>query len=110
MEWHRESHRKKEGVFSMNVAVLGAGSWGTALAKVLHDNGHTVTVWGRNADALRELSSGRNERYLPGVALPHEWTCEADLLRAAGGKDCIVIAIPSKGFREIAGQLRDSKA
>jgi glycerol-3-phosphate dehydrogenase (NAD(P)+) len=94
----------------MNVAVLGAGSWGTALAQVLHDNGHTVTVWARKPEALRELSSGRNERYLPGIALPCDWTCEADLARAAAGKSCIVVAIPSKGFREVAAQLRDSNA
>jgi glycerol-3-phosphate dehydrogenase (NAD(P)+) len=94
----------------MNVAVLGAGAWGTALAKVLHDNGHSVTLWARNPDLLRELSSGRNERYLPGVSLPSDWTCEGDLSRAVTAKDCVVLAIPSKAFRDVAAQLRDSRA
>jgi glycerol-3-phosphate dehydrogenase (NAD(P)+) len=40
--------------------MLGAGSWGTALAKVLRANRHEVTIWGRNPDALKELKEGRN--------------------------------------------------
>jgi glycerol-3-phosphate dehydrogenase (NAD(P)+) len=95
----------------VNVAVLGAGSWGTALAKILRDNGHAVTLWTRNADALTEISrTRRNERYLPGVPLPEDWTCEPDLTRAAAEKNCIVLAIPSKAFRAIAGQLANSPA
>ena len=94
----------------MNVAVLGAGAWGTALAKVLHDNGHSVTLWARNPDLLRELSGGRNERYLPGVALPSDWVCESELVRAVTAKECVVLAIPSRVFRDVAAQLRDSRA
>jgi len=94
----------------VNVAVLGAGAWGTALAKVLHGNGHTVTIWARHAAALQELAEGRNERYLPGVALPKDWTCEADLARAAVNKDCVVFAVPSRSFREIATSLDVSQA
>lgn len=94
----------------MNVAVLGAGSWGSALAKVLSENGHTVTVWGRNADALAEIRrTRRNERYLPGVELPEDWRFEPDVKRAAEGQDCIVVAVPSKGFRAVAEQLAGSK-
>ena len=55
----------------MNITVLGAGAWGTALAKLLCESGHAVTLWGHDAahlDAVR--AAGRNERYLPGVALP----------------------------------------
>ena len=94
----------------MNVAVIGAGAWGTALAKVLQENGHAVTLWARDKTLLRELASGRNERYLPGVPLPSNWTCEGDLVRAAENKDCIVLAIPSKVFRDIAAQLAHSRA
>lgn len=93
----------------MNVAVAGAGSWGTALAKVLHGNGHRVTIWARDAATLRELSAGRNDRYLPGVPLPHDWVAEPDLRRAIAGQECIVVAVPSKAFRDIASQLQDFK-
>ena len=94
----------------MKVAVLGAGSWGTALAKVLRANNHEVTIWGRNSDALQELREGRNERYLPGITLPRDWICEPDLARAVAGRECLVFAVPSKAFRELAVSLPETKA
>ena len=95
----------------MKVTVVGAGAWGTALAKVLHANGHAVTLWSRDAAALDEIKrTGRNERYLPGVELPADWTCEPDLARAAAGAECILMAVPSKAFRDVASRLRDSRA
>lgn len=95
----------------MNVAVLGAGAWGTALAKLLQTNGHAVTLWARDAALLTEIhTSHRNERYLPGLELPAGWTCEPDLAKAVAAKDCIVAAIASTGFREVATQLRDSRS
>ena len=51
----------------MKITVLGAGAWGTALAKVLHENGNAVTLWDIATDTLDELRRGRSERYLPGV-------------------------------------------
>ncbi len=53
------------------VAVLGAGSWGTALAIVLADNGHRVTLWGRSAETVDEINARRtNRRYLSDAVLP----------------------------------------
>ena len=93
----------------MNVAVLGAGAWGTALAKVLHANGHRITLWTRHAGALAEIQRARrNERYLPGVELPADWSYESALAPAAAGRDCIIVAVASKGFREVAAQLGDA--
>jgi len=95
----------------MNVTVLGAGAWGTALAKILHENGHALTLWGRNADALAEIrSTRRNERYLPGIDLPRKWQCEPSLARATEGRDAIVLAIPSKAFREVGEKLAGTEA
>ena len=54
----------------MRITVLGAGAWGTALAKVLRENGNAVALWDINAETLEELRQGRSERYLPGVKLP----------------------------------------
>jgi glycerol-3-phosphate dehydrogenase (NAD(P)+) len=94
----------------MRVAVLGAGAWGTALAKVLHDNGHAVTLWSRAAADLVEMQrTRRNERYLPGVALPETWEYQPDLTRATAGRECIVLAVPSRGFRNVAQQLAASE-
>ena len=95
----------------MNVAVLGAGAWGTALAKVLHENGHGITLWGHSASELAEIQGTRkNERYLPGIELPSGWNYEPALSKAASAKDCVVVAIPSKVFREVAARLSGLKS
>lgn len=94
----------------MKITVLGAGAWGTALAKSLHKNGNAVTLWGHDAQRLEELRrTGRNERYLPGVELPRELRIEPDLTKAIAGSDGVVAAIPSKAFREVTEKLADFK-
>jgi len=90
----------------MRITVLGAGAWGTALAKVLQENGNPVTLWDRQAEALAEIQRGRNERYLPGVALPTDWRTQPNFAQAVGGAEVIVLAVPSQAFREVTDQLR----
>ena len=92
----------------MNVAVIGAGAWGTALGLVLHHRGRAVTFWGHDAAHLEEMRrSARNERYLPGFDLPKEWSYEPDLRRAVSGADVAVVAVPSKAVREVATELSE---
>ena len=90
----------------MKVTVLGAGAWGTALAKVLHENGNHVTLWDKSTETLDELRAGRSEKYLPGVPLPTAWRLETDFEKAVGGRECVVIAIPSQAFRQVATKLK----
>jgi glycerol-3-phosphate dehydrogenase (NAD(P)+) len=94
----------------MKITVLGAGAWGTALAKVLHENGNAVALWDIAAETLDELRRGRSERYLPGVPLPTSWKVEADLKKAVGGAECLVMAIPSQAFRQVAVKLEGHPA
>ncbi len=94
----------------MKTTVLGAGAWGTALAKVLTQNGHAVTLWDVDAETLEELRHGRSERYLPGVKLPTEWKAETDFKRAVTGAECLVMAIPSQFFRSVAANLKGHPA
>ena len=90
----------------MNVGVLGAGAWGCALAKVLHDNGHQITVWGRNPDLLDQIKcSGENQRYLPGIPLGGGWSLSSDLKSVVNGRDALVMAVPSGGFRSVAERI-----
>ncbi|HMP82285.1 MAG TPA: NAD(P)H-dependent glycerol-3-phosphate dehydrogenase [Verrucomicrobiota bacterium] len=89
----------------MKITVLGAGAWGTALAKVLQENGNAVTLWDIDATTLDNLRRGSNERYLPGVSLPTDWKVETDFDKATGGRECIVMAIPSQAFRQVASKL-----
>lgn len=90
----------------MNICVLGAGAWGAALAKVLHENGNVVTLWDRDPALLAELQQGRSEKLLPGVALPTEWKTEPDFTKATGGREILVMAVPSRAFREVAQKLK----
>jgi glycerol-3-phosphate dehydrogenase (NAD(P)+) len=90
----------------MNVTVIGAGAWGTALSNLLGQNGHAVTLWGHNPAHLAQIKeSGQNEFYLPGVAVWREIRFESDLEQAVNGSACVVIAVPSKFFREITGRI-----
>ena len=89
------------------ITVLGAGSWGTAFAKVLADAAadagahRTVCLWGRNPESMATLTrEGRNERYLPGVELPGTLEFSSDLESALRGAELVVAAIPAQSLRE----------
>jgi glycerol-3-phosphate dehydrogenase (NAD(P)+) len=90
----------------MRITVLGAGAWGTALAKILQENGNAVTFWDKTAATLDEIQRGCNERYLPGVALPVDWKTQWDFKKAIGGAECVVLAVPSQAFREVSKKLK----
>lgn len=90
----------------MRITVLGAGAWGTALAKTLHENGNAVTLWDLKPAALEEIRAGRNESYLPGVPLPTDWKTEPDFKKAIGGAECVLLAVPSQAFREVSAKLK----
>jgi glycerol-3-phosphate dehydrogenase (NAD(P)+) len=88
-----------------NVAVLGAGSWGTALAKVLADRGHAVTLWGRSREHAAAIQAERkNARYLPNAKLADTLTATSDLEAAVAGKPFVVAVVPSHTMREVLGQ------
>jgi len=89
-----------------NVAVLGAGSWGTALAVLLANKGDKVTLWGRNIELLEQLAKFReNTKYLPGVHLPANLEITVDMALAVKNADALVLAVPSHGVRELCQAL-----
>ncbi|NKQ56306.1 NAD(P)-dependent glycerol-3-phosphate dehydrogenase [Amycolatopsis sp. K13G38] len=82
------------------ITVLGAGSWGTAFAKVLADAGRDVTVWARRAEVAGEIRDGHsNSGYLPGVTLPENLSATADAAEALSGAHAVVLAVPSQSLR-----------
>ncbi len=91
---------------TQNVAVLGGGSFGTAMAKVLGENGHTVHFWMRDEGQVEEIRATRtNSRYMPGIVLEGEIQPTTDLQKAVGSADVVFVAIPSKAFRSV---IRDN--
>ncbi|HET6604500.1 MAG TPA: NAD(P)H-dependent glycerol-3-phosphate dehydrogenase [Xanthomonadaceae bacterium] len=81
------------------VTVLGAGSWGTALAALITRNGVACTLWGRERDCLDEIvASGRNRRYLPGHDLPPELRVQHGIAAALHGAELALVAVPSHAF------------
>jgi glycerol-3-phosphate dehydrogenase (NAD(P)+) len=88
------------------VAVLGAGSWGTALAVQFARGGRQVRLWGRDPAQLATLSAARcNERYLPGVAFPPSLAVRAGLADAVAGARDILVVVPSHALRTLLTDL-----
>lgn len=86
----------------MNVAVIGGGSWGTALARLLAGNGNRVTIWFHDAEVeAATRASGENAVYLPGFGLPAGVRTTTDLGRALHGAEAIVAACPSHVMRGV---------
>ncbi len=89
------------------IAVLGAGSWGTALAVWLAARGEAVTLWGHDPAHIRCLrETGTNDKYLPGIALPSSVVPVNDL-DAVRDADLAVFVTPSRTLREVASQVRE---
>ena len=88
------------------IAVLGAGSWGTALAILLARNGVKVLLWGNEPDHIATLNTERsNEAFLPGVPFPELLQPVADLSEAIANSDDVLIAVPSSAFRSVLQQI-----
>src|SRR5436305_1172377 len=90
----------------LKVAVVGAGSWGTAFATIPASNGVDTIVWARRQEVAEAIST-RHEcpDYLPGIALPEMLSGTHDLEEALADAHVIVMAIPSHGFREVLKQV-----
>lgn len=90
-----------------NVGVMGAGSWGTALALLLHSNGHQVTVWSINEEEVEMLSKEREHKSkLPGVKIPEDMVFTSDMETAIKEKDFLVLAVPSAFTRGTARKMK----
>jgi glycerol-3-phosphate dehydrogenase (NAD(P)+) len=88
------------------VSVLGAGSWGTALALLMARNGHPTMLWGHHPEHMAKLSTARcNERYLPGARFPDNLRVILDLAEAVKSAEILVVAVPSHAFRNLLVNL-----
>ena len=89
------------------IGILGAGSWGTALAILLHDNGHDVTVWSIHEEEVETLNTTRrHERKLPGVEIPEGIVFTIDMKETMSDKDVCVLAVPSPFIRSTCQKMK----
>ena len=94
------SREKKE-----SVAVVGAGSWGTAFAAMLAGRHESVTLWAHETEVFADLRDRRENRaFLPGIALPPAIRPTNDLAEAVSGKTVVIFAVPSHHLREVAAR------
>ncbi|GBG97249.1 NAD(P)H-dependent glycerol-3-phosphate dehydrogenase [Lactococcus termiticola] len=90
------------------VAVLGPGSWGTALSQVLNDNGHKVIIWGHTEDQIQEINEQHsNKRYFEEVILDEKIQATTDLAEALKDTDAILFVVPTKATRIVAKQVAE---
>lgn len=89
-----------------HIAVVGAGSWGSALSSVLADNNHHVRLWGRDEQQIKEINEHHtNAKYLPGVTLPERVIGYTELKAAIVGVEAILIVVPTKAIRKVLAEI-----
>jgi glycerol-3-phosphate dehydrogenase (NAD(P)+) len=95
------------GKIMAKTTVIGDGGWGTALAMVLQQNGHDVTVWGPFDENIRAVrDAGMNSTYLPGVALPAGIRWTTDTHEATRDASVVVMAVPTQFYRDVAARFK----
>lgn len=91
----------------MKAGIMGAGSWGTAIACHLGKKGYDVSIWDRNEQLISDINRTKtNERYLAGVVIPENVTGTNEIDKCVENAEIIVIAVPSQGVRDVCTRLK----
>lgn len=89
-----------------SIGVIGAGTWGTALAVLLHNNGHQAAIWSALPEEIEEMTKTRRHKNLPEITIPGEIFLTADLEEAMAQKDVLIMAVPSVFVRSTAARMK----
>ena len=92
------------------IGVIGAGSWGTALAILLNENGNDVTLWSHRETEAEHMRQSRECSKLSGIKIPEAVEITSDLKQAVSGKKVLVMVVPSRCMRETAELLKECVA
>lgn len=92
---------------TFDISVIGAGSYGTALAICIARNNHKTLLWGRDQDQVQAMQDNReNSRYLPGIAFPESLSLESDLVKAVSQSKNILLVVPSHAFADMLSKIK----
>ena len=89
-----------------NIAVIGSGSWGIALALLLHRNGHHIKIWSYSADEARSINEDKKCLLLPGVDMPEDFVCYTSLEETMKGAEIVLMVTPSSAIRTTLNNLK----
>ena len=90
------------------IAILGSGSWGTALGKILAEKGYTVFIWGRNKNVIEDININReNSRYLKSIKLPASLNATENIEEALQDADIVILAVTSQSNRETLNRIKN---
>ena len=87
------------------ISIIGGGSWGIALAVLLHKNGHKLTIWSALQTEVEMLRENREHKMMPGVILPEDILCTGDDREAVEGRDLLVMAVASSYTRRTSARI-----
>lgn len=92
----------------MKASIIGAGSWGTALAQVISENGISTSLWARRKEQAKDINKSReNKEYLPGAKISSDIFVSDELKRVASNADLVVLAVPSQAMRKTARNIKN---
>lgn len=91
----------------VKAAIIGCGAWGTTLAKVLGENGHSVNIWCHSAEIAAQINARENKNLLPGIVLPEQIRGVTDLPQALNGARLVVLVTASQYYRQTAEKIKN---
>ncbi|MGD8270294.1 MAG: NAD(P)H-dependent glycerol-3-phosphate dehydrogenase, partial [Desulfobacterales bacterium] len=98
----------EKAIDNLKIGVVGAGSWGTALANLLAAKGYGIDLWAYESEVIAQIEQEReNKVFLPGILLDSTIKPTADIAVASGGKDLVLVVVPSHVMRETTAQMRE---